>query len=278
MNEINVESEHIDISGLYDLHIHTSPDVRPRELDDFDAARQAFEAGMAGIGLKSHVTSTAARAVNIHKLFPDINVVGGIVLNEQVGGINPAAVESALSMGAKIVWMPTISARNHRIFHGFSDGIFLQSNDKFRLPLVLEQIAKSNAVLATGHISLGEITILVKMAVEIGITKIVVTHPEVPWISMPLEMQKELAKLGVFFERCFVSTLEVGGGVPVERIINDIKAVGVETTIISTDYGVKGCGTPVNGLRLFISRLIEAGFHLKDIKKMAGDNPGFLIQ
>jgi len=37
-------------------------------------------------------------------------VIGGIVLNRAVGGINPAAVESALQLGAKHVWMPTVDA------------------------------------------------------------------------------------------------------------------------------------------------------------------------
>lgn len=37
---------------------------------------------------------------------------GGITLNRQVGGINPYAVESALKLGGKVVWLPTQSARN----------------------------------------------------------------------------------------------------------------------------------------------------------------------
>ena len=33
---------------------------------------------------------------------------GGITLNQFVGGLNPWAVETALKMGEKIVWLPTV--------------------------------------------------------------------------------------------------------------------------------------------------------------------------
>lgn len=269
----------IDLSGYYDLHIHTSPDVRPRELDDIAAARQALDSGMACIGLKSHVTMTADRAMLVQETLPGIRVVGGIVLNEQLGGINPSAVESALAMGAKVIWMPTISAQNHRKYHGEDGGIQLFTYGKAgsQLDTVLEQIAKSGAVLATGHISIDEIIKLVKRAGDIGVEKIVITHPEVPWIAMPVGVQEEMTKCGVFFERCFVSTSLIGGGVPVEKIIHDIRTVGVETTILSTDYGVKGCGMPIQGFRKYLSILIGAGFHSKEIHRMARENPALMV-
>ncbi len=40
-------------------------------------------------------------------------VYGGIVLNLNVGGINPAAVDVALKMGAVEVWMPPIHSLAH---------------------------------------------------------------------------------------------------------------------------------------------------------------------
>ena len=36
-----------------------------------------------------------------------------VTLNKVIGGINPLAVETALKLGAKVVWLPTQSAKNH---------------------------------------------------------------------------------------------------------------------------------------------------------------------
>lgn len=36
-----------------------------------------------------------------------------LTLNSCIGGINSVAVENALKLGAKVVWLPTASARNH---------------------------------------------------------------------------------------------------------------------------------------------------------------------
>ena len=67
---------------------------------------------MAAILLKSHVTLTADRAAIAEEVVPGIRVLGGLALNEPVGGLNPAAVEAAIRMGARQIWMPTMSAAN----------------------------------------------------------------------------------------------------------------------------------------------------------------------
>src|SRR5260221_9657367 len=100
----------IDLTGTIDLHLHTAPDVRPRKLDDLEAARQAASRGMRAILLKSHVTLTADRAALAEQAVPGVRVFGGLALNAPAGGLNPAAVEMALAMGAAQIWMPTESA------------------------------------------------------------------------------------------------------------------------------------------------------------------------
>ena len=42
-----------------------------------------------------------------------VEPLGAIVLNNALGGFNAYAVEHALKMGSKVVWMPTVSAANH---------------------------------------------------------------------------------------------------------------------------------------------------------------------
>ena len=45
-------------------------------------------------------------------------MIGALTLNASVGGMNPLAVEIAAREGARILWMPTLDALNHRVTHG----------------------------------------------------------------------------------------------------------------------------------------------------------------
>ena len=111
------------LEDAIDLHVHSAPDVDVRRFNDLDLAREAERAGMGAILIKSHQNSTVERAFLVSKVVTGIQVFGGLVLNETVGGLNVAAVKLALAMGAKEIWMPTRSALNHRSYHGESGGI-----------------------------------------------------------------------------------------------------------------------------------------------------------
>ncbi|MGA1076182.1 MAG: DUF6282 family protein [Ilumatobacteraceae bacterium] len=81
------------LHGVIDIHLHSSPDVRPRSIDDLAAARAAVAQGMAGVVLKNHHAPTADRATVARLAVPGAPVFGGVVLNEGVGGLNPDAVD-----------------------------------------------------------------------------------------------------------------------------------------------------------------------------------------
>src|SRR5258708_7375530 len=111
----------ISIEGFYDLHIHTGPAPFRRIGDALDVARMCAGAGMAGMVTKGHFESTIARAHHANRELnnPNFRVYAAIALNRGVGGINPGAVEVAMDMGAKVVWLPTLDAANHaRAFGG----------------------------------------------------------------------------------------------------------------------------------------------------------------
>ena len=48
------------LSGTYDLHIHTAPDVIPRKCTDEETVRRLEAAGMKGCAIKCHYFETAA--------------------------------------------------------------------------------------------------------------------------------------------------------------------------------------------------------------------------
>jgi Family of unknown function (DUF6282) len=96
---------------VFDAHVHSAPCVVPRLADDAETVRAYEAAGFSGCVLKGHREPTAGRA-RTASADSEVAVHGGIVLNSAVGGLNPAAVEAALALGAR-VWMPTLDARAH---------------------------------------------------------------------------------------------------------------------------------------------------------------------
>jgi len=270
------------LEGAADLHVHSSPDVDARRFDDIELAREAVRAGMSALLIKSHQNSTVERASLVSKIVPEIQVFGGLVLNETVGGLNPAAVRLALRMGAKEIWMPTRSARNHRKACGESDeGIQILDTAGQVLPVIdviLDLIAETDCILGTGHLSPRESVALICRARERGLRRILVTHPEWVGTYFPIELQRELAAGGaVSFERCFVSTTHRCGFTPMKTIADAISEVGIGTTILSTDLGQPDTPTPVDGMLRYAEQLRGFGFSVDQLRRMAVTNPlGFL--
>lgn len=265
----------IDLTGFIDLHIHSGPDVVARVLDDFEIVRQAADAGMAGVMLKSHVTGTADRAAIAQQhAGRDISVWGGLALNHAVGGFNPAAVEAALSMGARQIWMPTRDAANeHQPGTGLS---VLDDAGTIReeVHAILALIAEADAILGTGHIGVDEIAQLIPAAKAAGVQRILLTHPDSHAIDVPLEMQREYAGMDCYFDRCWYTTLlKPPKRITPEKIFHAIRTVGVESTILSTDLGAAGHPTPVDGFRDYIRAALHAGYSVREIERMAAVNP-----
>lgn len=281
------------LSGVVDMHVHCLPDVVQRRLDALDAAREAAEAGLAALVLKSHVYNTAPLAAVVEKAVGGVRVFGSVVLNRAVGGINPDAVRAALSLGAKVIWMPTISAENHRRalenstraaylrrLGSESRGLSILGPDAIILPEAVEivrLVRDSGAVLASGHLGLMEVKAFVECAAAEGLDKVIVTHPELDITWIPDEEQKELAAKGAFFERCWFSSSPKGYGLDPQRIAQSIKEVGAQSTILSSDMGQIGNPTPVEGLAEFLEKLMEKGIRPEEIQLMSKQNPKRLL-
>jgi hypothetical protein len=268
------------LHGAIDMHLHSAPDLDPRRFDDLELAREAASAGLGGIVIKNHHFSTAERAWLVSKIVPGLPVFGGLVLNETVGGLNPAAVRAALAMGARLIWMPTRSALNHRRRRGEEGGLTVLDGDGRLRPEVeeiLAQMASARAILCTGHLSPEEALPLIVRACELGIERLVVTHPEWPVTEYPVSLQKELAARGVMFERCYNSTTHRGGHVPLEAIADTIAQVGVEATVLATDSGQPDNPPPPECLKLFAEGLRALGFDRDHLRQMTCLNPQRLL-
>ena len=284
------------LRGAVDLHIHAAPDIVPRLMNDLELARSAADAGMAAIVLKSHHMPTADRAQIAQGVVPGVKLFGGLALNVPCcGGLNPEAVKVALRMGARIVWLPTLSAANHIertrervtgnlgvMSQGFASrpAPVLDDDGHVRPELqeILSLIAQSEAILATGHLSVPEINAVVDAAVAAGVRRILVNHPELWLIGMGVDEQRKLAAKGVMFERCIRSVTSKGAEPSSPQFIADqIKAVGVQSTVMATDYGQVDSPPPADGLLWYIERMLECGISPQDIDLMVRVNPKRLL-
>jgi hypothetical protein len=139
----------------------------------------------------------------------------------------------------------------------------------------LEIIAKHDMVLATSHIRPAEVVPVVKTAQEVGVQRIIITHPEFPTTLLSIGQQQELARFGVYFERCF--TTPNTGKISWEQVYANIREVGPASTILATDLGQTTAPYPDEGLGVFVDKLLSNGFTEGEIRGMVRDNPGQVL-
>jgi len=289
------------VRGAYDLHVHVEPDVMRRRVTDLQLARRCWDVGLAGFALKSHYVPTAERAAVLNEaLNGTIRVIGALTLNASVGGMNPLAVEIAAREGARIVWMPTLDAANHRDKHadlppGATPPMWLALQrdldsrgitvdpvpvfDPAGRPLastreVLRLCARHQLVVATGHLSARESRVIAEAAFEAGVRHVMITHPEFPQQDMSLADQKALAGQGAYLERCF--TTPFTGKYDWAAMVANIRATGPEHSIVTTDLG-QPVNPPVeDGLALMADALLKQGFTDEEITTMIVANSRLL--
>jgi hypothetical protein len=290
------------ITGAYDMHIHTGPDIMERKMDYLVQAERAAKAGMAGFVIKSHYFTSSSWAKVANARIPECQTFGSIVLNNSVGGMNPFAVDAVARDGGKVVWFPTVDTaaaikKTEHIEEGGrrphwldvllslqADGITLQpvrilDDDGKILPEVIEVldvIARYDMVLCTGHISVREAKEVIKAARQRNVEIIVCTHVDSELCFYEIEEQIELIKkYGVYVEHCSNSCTT--GKVAWDVCLAQIKAVGCEHIIISTDLGQLKHKYPDEGLLDFANWMLENGISETDVRKTICDNPRQLL-
>lgn len=291
------------VQGAYDLHVHSGPDVIKRIASDIEVTEAFKQHKLGGYVIKSHYTHTGGRAQLIREMAPDVDVLGALTLNSAVGGMNALAVEMAARDGVRLVWFPTVDAEyetagrvkpqpgaklpfwaatQHELLEQGvqSNPVPVVDADMQVLPearAVIKSIARHDLILATGHLSRDEIFAVVDVALEEGVERIVITHPEFPSQNISIEDQLSLVERGVMLERCFVTFHS--GKCSWERLFEITRAVGAEHSFLASDLGQPHNPPVEDGLALMAQRFLDAGFaedavHLmavENTRKLAGD-------
>lgn len=272
------------LNGVYDLHIHTAPDVVPRKCSDLELARRLVDRGMAGCAIKCHYFDTAARAGLLMEQFPQLDVAGGVTLNRSVGGVNPDAVERSAQAGGRMVWFPTLEARAYQRYQHRNDpeadlsrSLTVCDEEGELLPQALEVLdaaARHHMVVGTGHVGAEEGMALVRAAAERSCT-IVLTHADNPADCYSLEQQEEAAALGAYVEHCFFTTFH--GRTPIGEIARQIRAVGCDRVLLTTDFGQLNSLYSDEGMEEYARQLLAEGFSREELETMMCRTPRHLL-
>jgi hypothetical protein len=283
------------LRGAYDIHVHCGPDVVPRSEDLVELAQSARQAGMGGIVLKDHTTSTDGRVYSLNKLYPEgPRFFSSLALNPPVGQLNPVAVEAALRAGVSIIYFPTYASQHHfsvwgagkpptpfPLPSGETKGVYILEPDGNLCPeckAILLLIAEYDAVLATGHLSPRESLELLEAAAAYGIARKVVTHASLAVSDLSMAEQMQAASLGAKIEHCFFAATEsCPNPLPLADIATQIRQVGTEHVILSSDFGQVANGAIVAGFAEYLHRLMDLGFSEAEIRIMIVDNPRELL-
>ncbi|MBI2908077.1 MAG: hypothetical protein HYX92_10545 [Chloroflexi bacterium] len=269
------------LEGSIDIHVHFGPDYRlARSVDGLEAACEARDVGMRAIVLKSHDYPTAGVAYHVRQVIEGIDIFGCICLDSQVGGLNKDALDVAGKLGAKICWMPTHTAAFNMKQKGIPGvGISLVDGEGKLVPElkdIFALIKKYDMAVCTGHTSPQEKFAVVEGALAAGLKKVVVTHPMSGHV-LTLDQMAELAGKGAYIEHCFGGTMPGGHRMDPKEIVDAVRKVGAERTVISSDLGQEQNPKPAEGFRVMIGTLLNFGLTAAELEIMIKKNPAYLL-
>jgi predicted TIM-barrel fold metal-dependent hydrolase len=283
------------LQGAYDLHVHPAPDIAVRRYNDIELAKRYRSIGLRGFVIKTHQFQSAARAQLVNSIVPGIQAIGSITLNCSVGGLNPVAVEIAAQLGARIVWFPTVHAKNEfdviartgqekaygsgtkAVSHIRPIEILHEGKLVPEVDDVLSVIKQYDLILATGHIAPEETLAVLKRAKEMGIRKMIATHVTFSTTRAGVELQQKYIQYGAYLEHTCYTGISAGQ-LDYGKIFQEIRTVGPEHVIFSTDLGQANTPDPADALSDLVHRMHDdAGFSEEEIHRMIQNNPEHLL-
>jgi hypothetical protein len=307
--------EHLEnlLKGSIDMHLHHGPSPIARSIDSWGIAKDAAEAGMRAVLLKDHHLTNSTQCYLVNRnlgVKTDFEEFGSICLNNSVGGFNPFAVDVAIKLGVKLVYFPTISAKNHLDYFMKETTLpkdldplkappaaeLLTSDSMKEIPLsvfdknggllsevktIIEMIAKADIILATGHLGYDEIYSVLKYATAVGVKKICLTHLPL-FTTLDKEKLQKIVDIGGFVEFTYLMLEELTPAdcrFSREMVREYIDFFGVDRCIFATDFGSVKCPDPkpVEGMRMVIRLLLDLGYSDDDIEIMIKRNPAQLL-
>ncbi len=287
------------LKNAIDMHIHCAPDTGPRYGDSVEIAKIAKDAGMRGIVVKDHLTQTVHKAALTNELVPGFSCFGAAALNHPAGGISPRAAAYFTTLGAKVIWLPTMDSEFTwlKAGQGHYDAIYATRNaygmDYPKMTLlsggmyegvlreevkkVVDVVAKAGVVLESGHHSPEETLALMEYVRSIGFRRAVVTHVNAFLEEFTPKILERLVALGGILEISNGVLVPLHGRQDPREVVRIIRQVGPENIVLVSDGGQLENPSPAEALQAFCRILIKEGVSEGEIKTMIVDNPTRLL-
>jgi len=283
------------IENAIDMHCHFGPDaikggpIGHHGVTAVQAAREARDTGHRGVVLKSHSFASPQIAANLADEVEGLAVFGGICTDQLSGGLNVQGVDAALAMGARIVWLPTVHSHQEwlngkaEMMGLIGEGIRVIDDDGRpveEVRAIFDLCQQYDAVLATGHTTAEEHHVVCKTFAREG--KVLVTHAgeRLAGPHLTAQQARELADMGAYVELTAQCCQPLWGMKPKtpEQMIEQIRHIGCERCVLSTDYGwTSELPNPAPGMMSFLEALWQHGLSEDDLSTMAARNPARLL-
>jgi hypothetical protein len=283
------------LDGVVDLHCHSGPSPFPRRLDHVEASHDGARIGMRAALVKSHHHNTVMDLLAMGPRLAEAPtpMYGGVAMNSEVGGINPSAVAVAITMGGRCVWGPTVSAGQHIEAHRHDDGfphntgdlheqevsVFDASGDvSAETELVTKLVGDAGILLTGGHLDGESMVAWFETAHRNGVTRMLVHHPDYI-IKASDSAIEQMLSLGAFVEHelSMYDPRVTAPDWPIEQLVDWIRKIGPERTVIDSDLGQVGNPLPVDAYLLVVQQLLDHGIPEADIRQMICKNTAFLL-
>ena len=272
-----------DLKDAIDLHIYTEPDSIARSIDALEAAKLARDRGMRAIALKHHYDETAGLAYLARKLYPGVDVFGGVAMNLTVGGLNPRAVEYMTQITGgfgKFVFMPTNDSEA-QVKYGKQPRPFVKVSENGDLvaeaKAVIAAVAKHDLILGSGNVSAEETLMVFREGRRQGIKRMIATHGMAAPTFLSIEQAREAAKLGAFIEIVGGNLAGKDAQTKIDRFAEQIRGIGPASVIMASDLGQKANALPPEGFAVFIDAMRKKGFTDQELDLMTRKNPAALL-
>lgn len=284
--------------GAVDLHCHVDLEFSAHQfrkaMPEWRWLPRAEAAGVRAVVLKSHLWPSVSISPFLAELYQGaVEVATSITLNPTAGGLDPWAVEAAIQMGAKAIFLPTWGSRNDHARGGFHRRLAagFERFDPARLSTlsitddsgaltgaaheVLRMAADHGLMLSTGHVSWQESLALAREAHGIGFDRLLFGHPLAGSVGAPVEAIHEAAGLGAYIEVCW-PTISPGRADPaaVVALIHDI---GASRLALTSDFFSGSNPSPSDLLRMLLGALHDAGLTREEVHQGVAANPAALL-
>jgi Family of unknown function (DUF6282) len=281
------------MKGGIDLYVHAAPDLLPRQHDDVALAVGLAQAGLSGAVHRHHYTDTTARGSLVREQ-TGFSLLGAVLLNDSVGGLNPAAVEVALRLGSCWVGLPTLSSQHFRrqlqtkpdsVRGALSIGpgrlALVDPAGQLRPELfeILDLAAEHHAVLGMGYGAPEELGALA-VALRGRDQPAVLTYPHISGLEATTVaelIEGHNAYVEICAYRLHPDGPAGGGGDPLREALALLKAVGPDRVILSSDGGMVGAPPPATLLGWAISLLANAGVSAGVLRQLVVSNPDRIL-